>query len=145
MQIIPLCGYKGDMSHLKKALGIWIQAGHNQAEFSKITGVEQSLCSRIFAGSRGFTLSQRKAVFAAFQEIDFRQGLIFLKADLEDQTPPDARKSLRLVIELPTSVREESAPTGDPVDQARRGMIKDLEAKDPTMLAMAVALHEWRK
>ncbi len=133
------------MLHLQKALHIWIRADHSQAEFAKITGIEQSLCSRIFAGSRGFTLTQRKAVFHSFQKFDPQQGLIFLKADLEDQLPPEARQYLRLTIDLPTRPAKKTPKKSNRVEEARLYLISELEARDPSVLSMALALHDWRK
>ncbi|MEO7931789.1 MAG: hypothetical protein ABIT76_01390 [Chthoniobacterales bacterium] len=132
------------MSHLQKALQIWLRADHTQAEFAKITGIEQSLCSRIFAGSRGFTLNQRKAIFRSFQEFDPQQGLIFLKADLEDQTPPDARQYLPLTINLPAKLAGKAPKKTNRVEEARLQLISELESSDPSAVSIALALHEWR-
>ena len=133
-----------EMSHLQKALSIWTQSDHTQAEFSKITGIEQSLCSRIFNGSRGLTISQRRGVIAGFREVNLQQGLIFLKADLEDQTPVDARDFLRLVINLPERTSEAKPSELNRVEIAREKLIEELQANDPAVLSMAVALHDWR-
>ena len=132
------------MSHLQKSLSIWTQSGHTQAEFSKITGIEQSLCSRIFNGSRGLTISQRRGVFAGFRETNLQQGLIFLKADLEDQTPEDARDVLRLVIHLPERVSEDKPSDSNRVETARKQLIEELKGNDPAILTVALALHDWR-
>ena len=132
------------MSHLQKALYVWTQAGHSQAEFAKKTGIEQSICSRVFAGSRGLTISQRTAIFRTFTGSETQQGLHFIKADLEDQIPPDARKALRLVIDIPARLTEQSKKPANKVEEARKNFADALQNREPEMLAMALALQTWR-
>ncbi len=69
--------------------------------------------------------------------------MIFLKADLEDQTPENVRKYLRFSYEIPASRKEKSSSKGNRVSEAKKTLISRLEAGDPAALSVALALQDW--
>jgi len=133
--------------NLQKALNLWAEAGHTQRDFARLTGIEGSVVSRIFKGERSLTMNQRLAIFRAFRDQqDLHQGLIILRADLEERIPEEARQYLKIILDEPLSLAESSPASKETATQkAKRKFIAELEADEPQALDLVRALYDWEE
>lgn len=130
-------------NNLQAALALWAESGHTQSELANLSGIDKGTVSQFFSGNLSLTLSTRLKIFEAFRKVNLRQGLLILRADIEDSIPPPARRFFRIEIEDPAgdgTLREDPATASQ---AAKLMFIDDLLNDDPQAVALVQSLYEW--
>lgn len=129
-------------TRLQTALENWFALEENTpALFSEITGIDRSVVSRLKRRPTGFTQEQRVMVVEGFDrhgKLD--EGLILLRADLEDAIPPHAHPHMRVEIIPPAILRERPRNRRD---DAKNALLEALLREDQDTIALALGLHTW--
>jgi transcriptional regulator with XRE-family HTH domain len=129
--------------YLDKALSLWAEHGFTRRDFSRLTGIDASTVSRLFSGKRGLNMEQRRAIFLAFREKDLHQGLLLLRADLEENITEECREFIKVILNEPSMLSEDTVQKETQTQRAKRKFIAELEADEPGALELVRALYEW--
>jgi hypothetical protein len=142
---LPFLCQNTKMKLLQRALNIWLEAGHTQTDFRRLTGIDTGTCSRIFTGERGLTIDLRSRIIRAFQENDsLSEALSIVVADLRDNIPPEAVNRIQITVHHPDDVSDKKRRK-DRVSMAKADFQRDLDMDDPATIELVLCLYDWRQ
>lgn len=131
-------------SRLSNALAIWVERGHSQKDFEKITGIDGGSCSLIFTGARGLTRTNRARVLQGFlKRGEIEHALAIIVADLRDNIPPEAADLIQIRTTLPNHLAETPARQ-DRVSLAKSEFQHALDTDDLETIELVLSLYDWR-